>query len=218
MTYNWWGTTDTSLIDEHIWDFYDDFRLGKVIYIPFLNAPSPGAPSWDGTLPTVDKIPPTIESIVRKPQGTIQPNQKVTISAKVTDADSGVKKVLLLCSLDGGASWINVTMNFNITSGFWEGTIPGQPAGTQIQYKVIAYDNAGNYAATPVEILQIQSNQNQQSTPLTPLMTALIILGIIAAVSVASIAIIGIRRKGKIVKPTRACHLLRDFPVNIPPV
>lgn len=39
MTYNWWGTTDTSLIDQHIHDFYDDFRLGKVIYTPILNSP-----------------------------------------------------------------------------------------------------------------------------------------------------------------------------------
>jgi hypothetical protein len=125
VTYNWWGTADTSLIDEHIWDFYDDFRLGKVIYVPFLNAPSPGTPTQDGTPPTVDKFPPTIESVIRTPQGAVQPNQEVKVSAKVTDADSGIKKVVLLYTLDGGASWINLTMNFNITSGFWEGTIPG---------------------------------------------------------------------------------------------
>ncbi|MEM3873647.1 MAG: right-handed parallel beta-helix repeat-containing protein [Candidatus Bathyarchaeia archaeon] len=192
VTYIWWGTTNTSLIEEHIWDFYDDFRLGKVIYTPFLNAPSPGAPPWDGTLPTVDKIPPTIELVVRTPTGDVQPNQEVKVSAKVTDADSGVKKVVLLYSLDGGASWINVTMNFNITSVFWEGTIPGQPAGAQIQYKIIAYDNAGNYAATSVETLQIRSNQNSPSpTPLTPLT----ILGIMAAVFFAGITIIGLKRR-----------------------
>ncbi|MEM2954294.1 MAG: NosD domain-containing protein, partial [Candidatus Bathyarchaeia archaeon] len=196
MTYNWWGTTDTSLIDEHIWDFYDDFRLGKVIYTPFLNAPSPGAPSWDGAPPTVDRIPPIIESIVRTPQGTIQRNQEVKISAKVTDADSGVKEAILLYSLDGGASWINVTMNFNITSGFWEGYIPGQPAGTQIQYKVIAYDNAGNSAATSVITLQIPPNQNPpQSTPLTPLTIILIILGTIAAASIIGITILKLKKE-----------------------
>jgi parallel beta-helix repeat protein len=185
VTYNWWGTTDTSLIDEHIWDFYDDFRLGKVIYTPFLNAPSPGAPTWDGTQPTVDKFPPAIESVVRTPQGDIQPNQEVTISAKVTDADSGVKKVVLLYTLDGGASWINLAMNFNITSGFWEAIIPEQPAGTQIQYKVVAYDNAGNYAATPVTTLQIPPNQNPQppTPPLTLIITILIIIAAILAIS-----------------------------------
>ncbi|MCS7125287.1 MAG: right-handed parallel beta-helix repeat-containing protein [Candidatus Bathyarchaeota archaeon] len=196
VTYNWWGTTDTSLIDERIWDFYDDFRLGKVIYTPFLSAPSPGAPPWDGTQPTVDNIPPTIESIARTPTGDVQPNQEVKVSAKVTDADSGVKKVVLLYSLDGGASWINVAMNFNITSGFWEGTIPGQPAGTQIQYKVVAYDNAGNSAATSVTTLQIQSNQNPPpSTPLTPLIVILIILVVIASILAVSITILKLKKR-----------------------
>lgn len=192
-TYNWWGTTDTSQIDERLWDFYDDFRLGKVIYTPFLNAPSPGAPPWDGTLPIVDKIPPTVESVVRTPQGAVQPNQEVKVSAKVADADSGVKKVVLLYSLDSGASWINVTMNFNITSGFWEGIIPGQPAGTQIQYKVIAYDNAGNQAETPVTTLQIQPNQNSQ-TP-TPLTIILIILVVIASILAIGITILKLKKR-----------------------
>jgi len=39
-TNNWWGTTDTDVINEHIWDFYDgNFDSGKVISEPFLNAP-----------------------------------------------------------------------------------------------------------------------------------------------------------------------------------
>ncbi|MHA1989169.1 MAG: PKD domain-containing protein, partial [Promethearchaeota archaeon] len=33
---NWWGTTNTNLINQSIYDFYDDFNLGKVIYNPFL--------------------------------------------------------------------------------------------------------------------------------------------------------------------------------------
>jgi hypothetical protein len=37
-TYNWWGTTDTQAIDQSIYDYYDDFTLGKVIYTPFLTA------------------------------------------------------------------------------------------------------------------------------------------------------------------------------------
>lgn len=37
--YNWWGTTNTNLINLSIWDYYDDFFLGKVIYMPFLTGP-----------------------------------------------------------------------------------------------------------------------------------------------------------------------------------
>jgi hypothetical protein len=43
-TYNWWGTTDTGLIDQSIHDFEDDFNLGKVNYTPFLTEPNPAAP------------------------------------------------------------------------------------------------------------------------------------------------------------------------------
>ncbi|RLC68369.1 MAG: hypothetical protein DRI52_09885 [Chloroflexi bacterium] len=43
-THNWWGTTDSSLIDQHIYDYYDDLTLGKVIYEPFATGPIPGAP------------------------------------------------------------------------------------------------------------------------------------------------------------------------------
>ncbi|MCK5559949.1 MAG: PKD domain-containing protein, partial [Thermoplasmata archaeon] len=36
---NWWGTTDTALINQSIYDYYDDFNLGIVNYMPFLTSP-----------------------------------------------------------------------------------------------------------------------------------------------------------------------------------
>lgn len=58
-TNNWWGTTDKTVIDQKIYDFYDDFNLGKVNYVPFLTAPNPYAtPDQNGqSLP--DSTPPT---------------------------------------------------------------------------------------------------------------------------------------------------------------
>ena len=41
---NWWGTTDTSLIDGLIFDYYDNFDKGKVIYEPIATAPISEAP------------------------------------------------------------------------------------------------------------------------------------------------------------------------------
>jgi hypothetical protein len=38
MANNWWGTTDIATIESKIYDYYDDFRLGKVIYAPFLTS------------------------------------------------------------------------------------------------------------------------------------------------------------------------------------
>jgi hypothetical protein len=43
---NWWGTTDTHLIDQHIYDFSDDFNLGTVTYTPILIEPEPDAPAF----------------------------------------------------------------------------------------------------------------------------------------------------------------------------
>ena len=43
-TYNWWGTISTTAISQSIYDFYDDFNLGKVEYVPFLEEPNPQAP------------------------------------------------------------------------------------------------------------------------------------------------------------------------------
>jgi hypothetical protein len=43
-TYNWWGTTDASAISQTIVDYKNDYNLGNVAYIPFLDEPSPQAP------------------------------------------------------------------------------------------------------------------------------------------------------------------------------
>ncbi|UCH89619.1 MAG: PQQ-binding-like beta-propeller repeat protein [Thermoplasmata archaeon] len=37
---NWWGTNDTAKINNSIYDYYDDFALGKVIYNPILRSPA----------------------------------------------------------------------------------------------------------------------------------------------------------------------------------
>jgi len=37
-TYNWWGTTNETLIGEHIYDYFDNTSLGEVSYVPFLNS------------------------------------------------------------------------------------------------------------------------------------------------------------------------------------
>lgn len=43
-TYNWWETTDTSAINQTIWDFKNNANLGKVNFTPFLNSSNPQAP------------------------------------------------------------------------------------------------------------------------------------------------------------------------------
>ncbi len=43
---NWWGTTDTGLIDQKIYDFLDDPFIGIVNYQPVLTEPEPAAPGY----------------------------------------------------------------------------------------------------------------------------------------------------------------------------
>jgi hypothetical protein len=40
-TNNWWGTADPQTINETIYDFWDDYNLGKVNFDPFLNEANP---------------------------------------------------------------------------------------------------------------------------------------------------------------------------------
>lgn len=52
---NWWGTTNTTDIERAIWDYNDDFTLGKVNYTPFLTEPNPKAiPDPNAEIPTVN--------------------------------------------------------------------------------------------------------------------------------------------------------------------
>jgi hypothetical protein len=50
-TYNWWGTTDTQAINQTIYDFKNDFTLGKVDFVPFLTEPNPAAPAVPPAIP-----------------------------------------------------------------------------------------------------------------------------------------------------------------------
>jgi parallel beta-helix repeat protein len=56
ISYNWWGTIESDIIEEQIHDYNDDFRRGKFEYEPFLtelnsDAPDPSAYLIDPTEP-----------------------------------------------------------------------------------------------------------------------------------------------------------------------
>jgi hypothetical protein len=63
----------------------------------------------------------------------------------VVDQESGVREVVLSHSVDEGQTWRNITMN-HISDNTYVEKIPGFEAGTQVLYKVFAYDNANNFA------------------------------------------------------------------------
>ncbi len=84
VTNNWWGTTNTSEIDRKIWDFYDDFTLGKVNYVPFLTAANPEAmPDPDAPIPTPQPSPTPSSSPTPAKSGSDLVNTAVPIAVVV---------------------------------------------------------------------------------------------------------------------------------------
>jgi len=97
--------------------------------------------------PSPDTNPPLIGTPSQEPEpDKVMPDQAVRVSVSVTDVESGVKNVFLSYTTNGGATWTNLTMVYNATVGLYQATIPAFPSGTNICYKIIAYDNADNVA------------------------------------------------------------------------
>jgi hypothetical protein len=87
VTNNWWGTTDTTLIGQSIFDNKNDFNLGIANFIPFLTAPNPEAPTMDykptTTTPITDTSPSPEQSSSNvtetSPEPPSIPNQNSTL-------------------------------------------------------------------------------------------------------------------------------------------
>jgi len=103
--------------------------VSKYYYVFDLTSPSIGTPYQD------------------PPKNNVQPNQSVTVSVKVTDVGSGICEVLLSYCVDEATSWTNVTMSQE-NEDMYVGQIPGFSAGTNIKYKIIAYDRAGHFSVS----------------------------------------------------------------------
>jgi len=73
---NWWGTTDETLIREHIYDYYDDYNLGRVLFKPFLTAPA--------------KVPDYIPPMTSHDYDGLWRNADFTITLRATDYESGI--------------------------------------------------------------------------------------------------------------------------------
>jgi hypothetical protein len=94
-----------------------------------------------------DVTPPTIVKARRDPSVSIVPeNKTVLVSVNVTDLGSGVKNVTLKYTTDDWNTSESLDMNFTASTGLWEAEIPGEALDKVVQYKIVAYDNAGNCA------------------------------------------------------------------------
>jgi hypothetical protein len=96
----------------------------------------------------LDKTNPVIGTPLRNPTGDAQPGQEVIVTIDVSDTTSSVKNVTLHYTTNNGTTWTNLAMNHIPPTDLYNATIPDQPLGTVVKFKIVAYDNAGNRVET----------------------------------------------------------------------
>lgn len=134
----------------------------------------------------VDETAPSISGVDYSPESPTS-DEAVTVTATVTDAQSGVETVEILYSTDGGA-WISSPM----TGGSpYTGTIPKQAGGTTITFKVKATDYMGNTAESATHTYQVKK---VTILGLEPILFYTLIGGLTAGVA-AVVALVFLRRK-----------------------
>ncbi len=137
--YNWWGTTDTSIIDEKIYDYNNDWDLGKVNYIPFLTKPNPN------TLELKVNQPPVADA---------GPDQNATVGKIVYFECNG--------SYDPEGAYLIYTWVFGdgiITN--WQNDCNTSHIYNQSgNYTVILIVNDGELSATDILIISVSGNGN----------------------------------------------------------
>jgi len=118
------------------WAYTGPWREGGIPYCPEITA----------ELLIIEEIEDTTSPSIGEPAcepELVQSDQEVTVSVNVTDTQTGVREVILSYSVDGDDAWINIIMN-KTTEDTFVGSIPGFAAGTLVQFRIVAYDYAGN--------------------------------------------------------------------------
>ena len=115
-------------------------------------------------------------------RNNVTADEEVKVSVNVTDVESGVKNVTLFYSINSRTAWENRTMNYNTSTNLYAAIIPGQPTETKVNFKIVAYNNAGN-SATKDEI------ELYYTTQVIPEFPSWIILPLFLTVTLAAILI-----------------------------
>lgn len=156
----------------------------KEVYAQFRNNADLASAAYSAAI-ILDTMPPTIIDISRTPNGNVQPSQSVTIIVNASDATSGTKSVSLTYNVNSSLEWFSFPMTLNQTTHVYEYVIGGQQASTRIEYRITAYDNAGN---------QITHSNDEQYTVIPEFQTG---AGIIAIALSTSMVFIVRRKKHK---------------------
>jgi len=126
-----------------------------------------------------DATPPVIANVTQQPEKeNIYPNNKVKVYANVTDAQSGVKQVILNYS-NGNGTWIIASMT-NLEGNIYNATIPQFPYNTNVTYIIKAIDNVDN-GITTEEMGYVYQYRVIPEFPSIAMLPIIMILTIVAA-------------------------------------
>jgi hypothetical protein len=192
-TNNWWGTTDTQVISQKIYDYYDDFTIGVVTYFPFLTAINTAAPTYTPPTPTptVTATPTPSSTLTPTPTPKASPTPAPTTNSTATpipiatptpspqpQGGNTTQSSTLHASTDKGAI-VDISITGNITSSQMSAVIiaTNQSASTTVfSFTVIGQSgtsgfsnltiakNALPYGKTPTIYIDDQIAQGQGYT------------------------------------------------------
>ncbi len=168
-----------------------------------------------------DPYPPLILDVKLAP---IPPTseQFVTVTAKVSDAGSGVRSVLAIVNVDG-LNRLSLALNLTEVETY-EARIPSFPAGTKVTLFVLAVDNAGNRITTGIGSYEVIASPGSYEVIASPeaILTGNLLLFTGLIIGVASLALIGViatrRRSGAIQRGAlhpKALTVLLAFMVSL---
>ena len=184
LTYNWWGTTDASAIQQTIHDHTFDPLVGVISYIPCLTAANPFAYPHDSnsfgnsgaTIPPNGNTAAPTPPIQTSDNSTTAPTPTSNSTSFAIESNSTVSEV----SFNATASEISFTVNGTAgTTGYVKATISKafMPNGANI--KVYVDGNPVNYTQTSNQeawiitfiyhhsIHQVRINQEQNPARIT---------------------------------------------------
>ena len=148
---------------------------------------SAGSSAGSGAGSSTDNAGPSIGNPSHQPKGPM-PDEVVTVLVDVTDDLSGVSQVILSYRINTSGlwgAWINVDMKLD--GDTCVGEIPGFALGTHVQYRVKAYDNAGNEA--------LRDKGGEYYSYVVPEFSDFIIVGLFMLLTLVATALTKIRHK-----------------------
>lgn len=101
---NWWGTADATTIDQQIYDYNDDFEVGKVYYTPYLQeANSQATPEPNHTNQPI----PTPLIVI---QHTTDPTTVTTIPSQNPSTTTTLNQTIENATLPTNLNWLEIAI------------------------------------------------------------------------------------------------------------